>query len=80
DGLFSLVYHDGALLARLGAANDEQAPTLPLTAVGPREFVAEGGMGLQVHLRETDGVVAGLEITIPAMDRPPFPAIPSGGR
>ncbi|MEQ9463418.1 MAG: serine hydrolase domain-containing protein [Haliea sp.] len=80
DGLFSLLYRDGTLLARLGAADDEQAPTLPLTAVGPREFVAEGGMDLQVRLREKDGVVAGLEITIPAMDRPPFPAIPTGDR
>ncbi|MDO8863203.1 serine hydrolase domain-containing protein [Haliea sp. E1-2-M8] len=80
DGLFSLVYHDGTLLARLGAADDEQAPTLPLTAVGPGEFVAQGGMGLQVRLREVDGVVTGVDISIPAMDRPPFPAIPTSGR
>ena len=37
-------------------------------------------MGLQVGVREADGVVTGVEITIPAMDRPPFPAIPAGGR
>ncbi|QIB64851.1 serine hydrolase domain-containing protein [Kineobactrum salinum] len=74
DGLFTLLYQDETLLARLGKADDEQAPTVPLSAVGQRQFIGEG-LPLEVRVLEDDGVVTGLEIMV--AEDGPFPAIPA---
>jgi CubicO group peptidase (beta-lactamase class C family) len=69
DGLISLIIHDEGLQLRLGAADAEAAPTLPLIAVGRRRLLVGGGFNISVEAPGS-GAVTTLTIVMEGTDMP----------